>query len=125
MIFTTEAAGPHWHEPVVLQGSGLTLTPLRLDDAADYLAALGPPAEANEVLAHLTFHPPDDLAATTTIIADALDDPDRIAYAQRLTSTGELVGTTSSRSGRRSGSASAHGSVAGIDGARGRRRLPT
>ena len=96
MIFATdpdERTG--WREPVQLQGIGLTLTPLRLQDAADFRAALGSPEEAVEVLAHLSYHPPGELDAAIKIIADALDGQDRIAYAQRLTATGELVGTTS------------------------------
>jgi RimJ/RimL family protein N-acetyltransferase len=92
VIFTTD---PGWREPIQLQGFGLTLTPLLLQDAADFRAALGSPEEAVEVLAHLAYPPPDDLDASTKIIADALDDQDRIAYAQRLTATRELVGTTS------------------------------
>jgi RimJ/RimL family protein N-acetyltransferase len=96
-VISTTARSPSagWHEPLQLQGFGLTLTPLQIDDAADFLAALGPPAEASEVLAHLTYFPPADLAAATKIIAAAVADPHRIPYAQRLTSSGELVGTTS------------------------------
>jgi RimJ/RimL family protein N-acetyltransferase len=96
VILTTEereAAG--WHEPLKLQGHGLTLTALGADDAADFLAALGTPEESAEVLAHLTHPPPVDLAAATEIIRSAVDDQDRLAYAQRLSETGELVGTTS------------------------------
>ncbi|HEU5484501.1 MAG TPA: GNAT family protein [Microlunatus sp.] len=96
MISTTvPSPTPGWHEPLQLQGFGLTLTPLQVDDAADFLAALGPPAEASEVLAHLTYYPPADLDEATKIIAGALADPRRIPYAQRLTADRELVGTTS------------------------------
>lgn len=80
---------------MLLQGFGLVLTPLRIDDAAQFLAALGPREEADEVLAHLGYHPPTDVEGATEIIAAALADPNRIAYAQRLAETGELVGTTS------------------------------
>jgi RimJ/RimL family protein N-acetyltransferase len=78
-----------------LQGFGLTLTPLQVADASDFLTALGPPEEAAEVLAHLSYGPPVDLDETIKIISTALGDHDRLAYAQRLTDTGELVGTTS------------------------------
>jgi RimJ/RimL family protein N-acetyltransferase len=86
---------PDWHESLQLQGYGLTLTPLVAADASDLLAALGPPEESAEVVAHLTFGPPSDVAAATKIIEAAVDDRDRIAYGQRLSSTGELVGSTS------------------------------
>ena len=96
MISTTGAQqAADWHEPLQLQGFGLTLSPLRLADAADFLAALGPPETAAEVLAHLTYGPPADVAEATKIISAAVADQDRVAYAQRLTDTGELVGTTS------------------------------
>jgi RimJ/RimL family protein N-acetyltransferase len=86
---------PDWHESLQLQGYGLTLTPLAAADASDLLTALGPPEESAEVVAHLTFGPPSDVAAATKIIEAAVDDRDRIAYGQRLSSTGELVGSTS------------------------------
>lgn len=96
MISTTEASDTvDWREPLQLQGYGLTLSPLGTDDAAEFLTALGSPEEAYEVLAHLTYPPPVDVASATKIIMAAVDDHDRLAYAQRLTATGELVGTTS------------------------------
>jgi RimJ/RimL family protein N-acetyltransferase len=96
VIFTTGASDTaSWSEPLQLQGYGLTLAPLGLDDAADFLAALGSPEESAAVLAHLTYSPPVDIEAATKIITAAVDDHDRLAYAQRLTDTGELVGTTS------------------------------
>ena len=96
MILPTGASEPtNWHEPLQLQGFGLTLAPLQLSDAGDFLAALGPPEVATEVLEHLPYPPPVDLEATTKIISAALSTPNRIAYAQRLTDSGELVGTTS------------------------------
>lgn len=84
-----------WFDPVVLEGPTLRLSPLTVADAPDYRRALGPAADAAEIVAHLTFLPPatdDDAAA---IIATALTDPSRIAYAQRLRATDELIGTTS------------------------------
>lgn len=95
MLPTTAASEAAWHEPLQLQGFGLTLTALQVGDATDFLAALGSPEERAEVVAHLTFAPPSDLAAATTIIETAVHDHQRIAYAQRLDATGELVGSTS------------------------------
>lgn len=86
---------PNWHEPLQLQGYGLTLSPLTTADAPDFLTALGPPEEAAEVLAYLTYYSPADLAAATKIISGAVDDHQRVPFAQRLTESGELVGTTS------------------------------
>jgi len=84
-----------WREPVVLSGPTLELTPLRLSDAHDFLAALGPPEAAAEVLAHLTYGPPADLEQTRAVLTAALADPDRMPYAQRRAGTGEFLGTTS------------------------------
>jgi RimJ/RimL family protein N-acetyltransferase len=92
---TADADTPDWHEPLQLQGFGLTLDPLEISDAEDFLAALGTPEEAAEVLQHLPYQPPDDLAAAVAVISAARATPRRITYAQRLTETGELVGTTS------------------------------
>ena len=78
-----------------LAGPALRLVPLRLSDAGDFLAALGGPDEAAEVVRHLTYHPPENLEQTRKIILAALTDPDRVPYAQRLADTGEFVGTTS------------------------------
>jgi N-acetyltransferase len=84
-----------WHQPVTLTGRTLSLTPLRLADAPDFLAALGPPYVASEVLQHLSYGPPVDVDATRAVIVAALADTDRLAYSQRLVATGEFVGTTS------------------------------
>jgi RimJ/RimL family protein N-acetyltransferase len=85
----------HWLAAPELLGFTLRLSPLTHDDAADFLAALGDDAEAAEVLEHLTFAPPRDVDAVQVVIQQALDTPDRIAYAQRLRSTAEFVGCTS------------------------------
>ena len=95
ILGTTPAADREWSDPLQLQGFGLTLTPLRVEDASDFLAALGSPEERAEVVAHLSFAPPVDLAGATEIIELAVHDHHRIAYAQRLDATGELVGSTS------------------------------
>lgn len=92
---TADASVVDWHEPLQLQGYGLTLTPLAPTDADDFVAALGPSPVAAEVLAHLSYSPPADAAEAAVIITGALADHDRLAYAQRLTDTGALVGTTS------------------------------
>ncbi len=84
-----------WRSARVLQGPSLSLTPMRLSDAADYLAALGDADDARAVVEHLTFAAPTDLAGARRIVAAALADPDRLPYIQRMTGTGELVGTTS------------------------------
>ena len=84
-----------WHQPVTLSGPSLVLAPLRLADAPEFLAALGPPEVAAEVLQNMSYGPPADLAATRVVIAAALADPDRLTYAQRIADTAELVGTTS------------------------------
>jgi RimJ/RimL family protein N-acetyltransferase len=84
-----------WHHPVTLTGPTLKLTPLRLADAAGLLDALGGEEVAAEVLENMSYGPPADVAATRTVIAAALADPDRLPYAQRIAGTGELVGTTS------------------------------
>jgi RimJ/RimL family protein N-acetyltransferase len=85
----------NWHQPVTLAGPSLVLGPLRLADAPEFLAALGPPEVAAEVLQNMSYGPPADLAATRVVIAAALADPDRLTYAQRIADTAELVGTTS------------------------------
>ena len=86
---------PDWHEPLQLQGFGLTLTPLQVGDAEAFLAALGTPEEATAVLEHLPYCPPDAQVVRRPLRRRLRDDHDRLAYAQRLTATGELVGTTS------------------------------
>jgi RimJ/RimL family protein N-acetyltransferase len=85
----------HWHQPVTLTGPTLVLAPLRLADAPEFLAALGPEEVAAEVLENMSYGPPVDMPAARAVIAAALADPDRLAYTQRIAATGELVGTTS------------------------------
>ena len=87
--------GRDWFAADTLTGSGVRLVALRLSDAAEYLAALGTPEQRSEVLAHLTFAPPRDLDAARRVVGQALTDPDRMPFAQRLAGTGEFVGTTS------------------------------
>ena len=91
----TIRSGSAWHQPLQLQGYGLTLTPLTVTDAADFLAALGSAEESAQVLQHLSYGPPADLEEATKITSAAVADPERVPFAQRLTETGELVGTTS------------------------------
>ncbi|MGI8457588.1 MAG: GNAT family N-acetyltransferase [Propionibacteriaceae bacterium] len=84
-----------WFRPAVLQGPTLRLVPLSIADAADYRRALGRADAAAEVTAHLMMVPPSTDEAAAAIIAASVADPRRIAYGQRLRSTGELVGSTS------------------------------
>ena len=84
-----------WWTPVELSGPTLTLSPMRLRDAPDYLQALGSAEESAEVVQHLTFRPPADLTEARLIISAAVGDATRMPYVQRITETGELVGTTS------------------------------
>ncbi len=84
-----------WWTPVTLSGPTLTLSPMRLRDAPDYLHALGSAEESAEVVQHLTFRPPADLSEARLIISAAVGDATRMPYVQRITETGELVGTTS------------------------------
>ena len=83
-----------WTAPVTLTGDRLTLTPLRLGDAADFVRALGDPEEAAAVTAHLSYRSPD-LPAARRVLATLLTTPGQLPFAQRLTGSGELVGTTS------------------------------
>ena len=83
-----------WTAPVTLTGDRLTLTPLRLGDAADFVRALGGPEEAATVTAHLSYRSPD-LPGARRILATLLTTPGQLPFAQRLTEGGELVGTTS------------------------------
>jgi RimJ/RimL family protein N-acetyltransferase len=84
-----------WWTPATLSGPTLTLSPMRLHDAPDYLAALGSAEDSALVVQYLTLRPPNDLAEARVIIAAAVGDAARMPYVQRLTETGELVGTTS------------------------------
>ena len=84
-----------WWTPLTLSGPTLTLSPMRLRDAPDYLQALGSAEESAEVVQHLTFRPPADLTEARLIISAAVGDATRMPYVQRITETGELVGTTS------------------------------
>ena len=83
-----------WFAVPPLRTPGLRLDALRLTDAPAFLAALGSPDERAEVLAHLRYPPLTDLPAARRVVAAALTDPDRVAYAQRL-ADGTFVGTTS------------------------------
>jgi len=84
-----------WFEPAVLLGPTLVLTPITTADAADLVAALGPAEDAAAVLQHLRYRPPVDTAAAEQLVESMIAEPARIAYAQRIRQTGELVGTTS------------------------------
>ena len=49
----------------------------------------------DEVFKYLLATPPNSLVEAQAIVEDVLADPNRLAFAQRLTETGEFVGTTS------------------------------
>lgn len=83
-----------WWAATPLRTERLRLDGLRLSDSADFLAALGTGAERAEVVEHLRYPRVLDLPAVRTLVAAALTDPDRVAYAQRL-ADGTFVGTTS------------------------------
>ncbi len=83
-----------WFEAPPLRTGRLRLDALRMADAPAMLEALGPPAQREEVVAHLRLPPIVDLHAAHAVVAAALTDPDRVAYAQRLVD-GTFVGTTS------------------------------
>jgi N-acetyltransferase len=89
-----DARARDWFAAPPLRTEHLRLEALRLADAPEYLAALGEPDERDEVVAHLRLPPMVDLAAARSVVAAALTDNDRVAYAQRL-SDGTFVGTTS------------------------------
>lgn len=83
-----------WFAAPPLETARLRLDALRLADAPAYLAALGTPEERDEVVTHLRLSLLTDVSGAGAVIAAALSDPDRIAYAARLTD-GTFVGTTS------------------------------
>jgi RimJ/RimL family protein N-acetyltransferase len=87
-------SSPDWFAAPPLRTARLRLDALRLADAPAYLAALGTPEERAEVLAHLRLPRLTDLAGARAVVAAALTDRDRLAYAQRL-ADGTFVGTTS------------------------------
>ncbi len=88
------ASTADWFASPTLRAAGLRLDALRLADAPALLAALGTPGERDEVLAHLRYPPMTGLPAARTVVAAAITDPDRVAYALRL-EDGIFVGTTS------------------------------
>ena len=83
-----------WYAAPPLRTERLRLDALRLADAPAFLAALGSPEERDAVVAHLRVPRVSDVRGAGAVIAAALTDPDRIAYAQRL-ADGTFVGTTS------------------------------
>ena len=83
-----------WFAAPTLRTARLQLDALRLTDAPEFLAALGTPEQRDGVVAHLRYPPLTDVAAVRRVLAAGLTDPDRVAYAQRL-SDGTFVGTTS------------------------------
>ncbi|MET0695157.1 MAG: GNAT family protein, partial [Propionibacteriaceae bacterium] len=84
-----------WFEPVELAGPTLRLRPLGPGDAADFVAALGAPAAARAVTAHLSYDPPTTTDEAAKTIGSLTAYADRVVYAQRIARTSELVGVTS------------------------------
>ncbi|SDR92426.1 GNAT family N-acetyltransferase [Microlunatus soli] len=89
-----------WFEPKVLTDPGLPgeeprlrLEPLTTDHAEAFLAAAND--HADEVFAHLSHRPPQDVAGATAIIERLNAPADQIPYAQIIVETGEFAGTTS------------------------------
>ncbi|MFC7446951.1 GNAT family N-acetyltransferase [Rhodococcus daqingensis] len=81
--------GP-WFEQPTLTGKYVRLEPLTLAHAADLHRAADDPT-----LFHWTWRPIETVADATEYIRHALDDPQRLAYAQIATESGAAVGTTS------------------------------
>ena len=81
--------------PEVLHGDRVTLVPLKATDYPEYFSALGGSDLTDEVFKYLLATPPNSLVEAQAIVEDVLADPNRLAFAQRLTETGEFVGTTS------------------------------
>jgi RimJ/RimL family protein N-acetyltransferase/nitroimidazol reductase NimA-like FMN-containing flavoprotein (pyridoxamine 5'-phosphate oxidase superfamily) len=84
-------AASAWHEPVPLSGRHVSLVPLDLSHVDGLLAATAD----DEVYRWLLSARPADRAAMAALVTAALDDPQRVPYAQLSTATGEVVGTTS------------------------------
>lgn len=89
-----------WYEPKVLTDPGLAggqprlrLEPLSTDHAAQFLAAAED--HADDVFAHLSHRPPQDLAEATAIIERLNAADDQLPYAQIIIDSGEFAGTTS------------------------------
>jgi RimJ/RimL family protein N-acetyltransferase len=85
-----QGASP-WHEPVTLRGRHVVLEPLDLSHVDGLFAATAD----DEVYRWLTRPRPADPAGMAAIVAEALDDPARVPFAQKSATTGEVVGTTS------------------------------
>ncbi|MFI5907336.1 bifunctional pyridoxamine 5'-phosphate oxidase family protein/GNAT family N-acetyltransferase [Dactylosporangium sp. NPDC051541] len=82
--------GP-WRDAVTLRGRHVVLEPLDRSHTPELFAAL----DDAEVWAHLTSPRPTSVADLAAIVTAALSDPDRVAFVQRETETGRIVGSTS------------------------------
>jgi RimJ/RimL family protein N-acetyltransferase/predicted GNAT family acetyltransferase len=85
----------NWFTPAELVGPRLRLDALTPEDAEGFVTALGDAGSARAVTQHLSYAPPASVAQARVLIERAVADPGRVAYAQRLRATGELLGTTS------------------------------
>jgi len=84
-----------WFIAAELTGPRLRLDALTPADAEGFVASLGDADSAAAVTQHLSYAPPVSVADARGLIEQAVADPGRVAYAQRLRETGEFVGTTS------------------------------
>lgn len=92
-----------WYGMPVLAGRRIRLEPLTIEHAPGYLAAAGPPGEAEEIFrwqsaagGALTFPAgPGDATAHVTAALAARASGRRLPYAQIDAGTGEFAGTTS------------------------------
>lgn len=92
-----------WYAMPVLTGSRVRLEPLNIEHAAGYLAAAGPPDEAEEIFrwqsaagGALAFPTgPADATAHVTAALAARASGTRLPYAQVDARTGAFAGTTS------------------------------
>ncbi len=85
----------NWLTAAELTGPRLRLDALTPGDAEGFVAALGDADSAAAVTQHLSYAPPASVDQARVLIEQAVADPGRVPYAQRLRATGELVGTTS------------------------------
>jgi uncharacterized protein len=80
-----------WFTPPTLPGRHVTIEPLTSEHSAELFTAL----DDEEVWAYIPRIRPRSVADLDTIVADAIADPLRVPMVQRLTATGQIVGTTS------------------------------
>ncbi len=80
-----------WYRVPSLTGTSVRLEPLATEHAADLFTAL----DDEEVWSYIPRLRPRSASDLHTMIAEAIVDPQRVPMVQRLTATGQIVGTTS------------------------------